>query len=129
MILRGAIRTNAFAPRLVRHLAWTPPKLSGPEHPPPVSPTKAARPSLDIDHAGRTERTGAKSSADSLSSIEQRRRSLGRISLVLLAVALGVEVLYLGRDWEANELATKKTVRFFSSFLLSCSSTSSWLVQ
>lgn len=113
VVLRGAVRTRTFAPRSVRYLAsQVPPK---PEQPPPPPPTAATTssslPSLDFDPAERTERTGAKSSKDSLSSIERRRRYLGRLSLGILAIALGVQVLYLGRDWEADELANKKTVR------------------
>ncbi|KAG8220555.1 hypothetical protein J3R82DRAFT_3288 [Butyriboletus roseoflavus] len=110
-----------FAPRSVRYLASkVPPKAPSPAQPPPppAASTTSALPSLDFDPAQRpeqterTERTGAKSSKDSLSSIERRRRYLGRVSLGVLAIALGVQVLYLGRDWEADELANKKIVWF-----------------
>lgn len=118
VVLRGAVRTNAFAPRSVRYLAsQVPPKTTTPEQPPPPPPTTSTLPSLDFDpaerleHAERTGRTGAKSSKDSLSSIERRRRYLGRVSLGILAIALGVQVLYLGRDWETDELENKKIVR------------------
>ena len=117
VVLRGGVRTHAFASRSVRYLAsQVPPKATSPEHPPPppaASATTSSLPSLDFDpaerpeHAERTERTGAKSSKDSLSSIERRKRYLARVSLGILAVALGVQVLYLGRDWEADELANK----------------------
>ncbi|KAG9308604.1 hypothetical protein JVU11DRAFT_11711 [Chiua virens] len=93
-------------------------KSTAPEQPPPPPPatstTRSSLPSLDIDpakrldQAERTERTGAKSSKDSLSSIERRRRFLARTSLGILAIAVGVQVLYLGREWEADELASKK---------------------
>jgi len=116
VVLRGAVRTHTFAPRSVRYLAsQVPPKATSPEQPPPPPPAATSSlPSLDFDpagrpeHAERTERTGAKSSKGTLSSIERRKRYLARVSLGILAIALGVQVLYLGRDWEADELANKK---------------------
>lgn len=126
VVSRGAIRTHTFASRSARYLSsQSPPKATSPEQPPPPPPaastTTSSLPSLDFDPAERLEqaegtgRTGAKSSKDSLSSIERRRRYLGRVSLGILAIALGVQVLYLGRDWEADELANKKLVRFLIS--------------
>ena len=120
VVLRGAVRTHAFAPRSVRYLAsQVPPKATSPEQPPPPPPAATSSlPSLDFDpaerpeNAERTGRTGAKSSKDTLSSIERRKRYLARVSLGILAIALGVQVLYLGRDWEADELSNKKMVRF-----------------
>ena len=116
VVLRGAVRTHAFAPRSARYLASkVPPKAASFRDPPPPAPTAttSSLPSLDFDpaerspHAETTERTGAKSSKDSLSSIERRKRYLARLSLGILAIALGVQVLYLGRDWEADELPNK----------------------
>ncbi|KAF8554968.1 HAD-like protein [Imleria badia] len=114
VVLRGAVRTRTFAPRSVRYLAsQVPPKATSSKQPPPP-PTTSSLPSLDFapaersEHPERAGRTGAKSSKDSLSSIERRKRYLARVSLAILAVALGVQVLYLGRDWEADELASKK---------------------
>lgn len=125
VVLRGAVRTHTFAPRSVRYLAsQVPPKATSPEQPPPPPPaasTTSSLPSLDFDPAERleqTERTGAKSSKNSLSSIERRRRFLGRVSLGILAIGIGVQVLYLGRDWEADELANKKIVRFWLVIIL-----------
>lgn len=123
VVLRGAVRTRTFAPRSVRHLAsQVPPKATSPKQPPPPPPAASAGtsslPSLDFhpaerpEHAERVERTGAKSSKDSPSSIDRRKRFLWRISVGILAVAVGVQVIYLGRDWEPDELAGKKLVRF-----------------
>lgn len=118
VVLRGAARTRAFAPRSVRFLAHqVPPEATSSKQPPPPPPPATSLPSLDFDpaerseHPEKAERTGAKSSKDSLSSIERRKRYLARVSLGILAVALGVQVLYLGRDWEADELESKKIVR------------------
>ncbi|KAG6382185.1 HAD-like domain-containing protein [Boletus reticuloceps] len=120
VVLRGAVRTRSLAPRSVRYLAsQVPPKATPtspeqPPAPPSATATTSSLLSLDFDpaerleHAERTERTGAKSSKNSLSSIDRRKRYFARVSLGLLAVALGVQVLYLGRDWEADELANKK---------------------
>jgi len=119
-ILRGPVRTHAFALQSARYYVASqgPPKATLPEQPPrSASATPSSLPSLDfnpaehLEHAERTERTGAKSSKDSLSSIERRKRYLARLSLGILAVALGAQVLYLGRDWETEELANKKMVR------------------
>ena len=123
VVLRGAVRTRTFAPPSVRHLAsQVPPKATSPKQPPPPPPAASAGtsslPSLDFhpaerpEHAERVERTGAKSSKDSPSSIDRRKRFLWRISVGILAVAVGVQVIYLGRDWEPDELAGKKLVRF-----------------
>lgn len=104
ILLRGAVRTRTVAPRSVRCLAsQVPPKPTTPPTPPLI-----ATASLDFDPAERLEeRTGAKSSKDSLSSIERRRRILGRVSLAILGIALGAQALYLGRDWEVDELTKK----------------------
>ncbi|KAJ7623368.1 HAD-like domain-containing protein [Roridomyces roridus] len=62
-----------------------------------------------LDFAPEPEQTtGAKSSKDSLSSVEKRRRTLGRISLAVLALGFGINVIYLGRDWDELELKAKK---------------------
>ncbi|KAI5995317.1 HAD-like domain-containing protein, partial [Pisolithus orientalis] len=69
-------------------------------------------PSLDFQPSEpeqtRTERTGAKSSKDSLSSIERKRRVLARLSLGLIAVGVGLQLVYLGRQWDEEELKAKK---------------------
>jgi import inner membrane translocase subunit TIM50 len=57
------------------------------------------------------ERTGAKSSKDSLSSIERRRRQLGRVSFGLFALGLVGGCVYLGREWTEDELVSRTSVR------------------
>ncbi|KAJ7077911.1 HAD-like domain-containing protein [Mycena belliarum] len=64
-------------------------------------------PSLDFSPEV-DQTTGAKSSKDSLSSVEQKRRTLGRISLLVLGLGFGINVLYLGREWDESELKAKK---------------------
>ncbi|KDQ56467.1 hypothetical protein JAAARDRAFT_36623 [Jaapia argillacea MUCL 33604] len=54
------------------------------------------------------ERTGAKSSKDSLSSIEKKRKVLGRITFAAMLLALGAEGFWLGREWTGEELKEKK---------------------
>ncbi|KAI6043535.1 HAD-like domain-containing protein [Pisolithus marmoratus] len=69
-------------------------------------------PSLDFQPSEpqqpRAERTGAKSSKDSLSSIERKRRFLARLSLGLISVGVGLQLVYLGRQWDEDELKAKK---------------------
>ena len=81
------------------------------EDPPAVVP--APLPSLDILPADEDidgQRTGAKSSKDSLSSAEMQRRRMGRVSAVLLAMLLGGQVAYMTREWSPEDLAAKKMV-------------------
>jgi hypothetical protein len=85
-----------------------------------------ARP-LSLDFAppepgtGR-ERTGAKSSKDSLSSIERRRRQLGRVSLGIFAFGLLGGCVYLGREWTQDEIVSRQVVRHnFFFFWFVCS--------
>ncbi|KAG1810052.1 HAD-like domain-containing protein [Suillus plorans] len=106
VIVRSAAQRRALP--ALRHFSTPPP--SPPQNPPSSPPTSL--PSLDFQpvepEPEKTQRTGAKSSKDSLSSIERKRRFLGRLSLGVLAVALGVQVVYLGRDWETDELKERK---------------------
>lgn len=108
VIVRSAAQRRAL-PALRRFS--TPPPLPPQNSTPPPS---TSLPSLDFQPAEpepeKTQRTGAKSSKGSLSSIERKRRFLGRLSLGVLAVALGVQVVYLGRDWETDELKGRKQV-------------------
>ncbi len=80
-------------------------------------PPSPASLSLDFSpvqepHGQRAEgQTGAKSSKDSLSSIERKRRNLGRASLALLGLGIASGAVYLGRNWEEGELKSLKIVR------------------
>lgn len=87
-----------------------------PAAPPPAESTSipaSGLPSLDFSPSEPEEpqRTGAKSSKGSLSSSERKRRFMGRVSLAVLALAFGVNVVYMGREWEEEELLAKKMVR------------------
>jgi import inner membrane translocase subunit TIM50 len=70
-------------------------------------------PSLDFSPEPE-QTTGAKSSKDSLSSVEQKRRRIGRISLAVLVLGFGINVAYMGREWDEFELKAKKLVRLLS---------------
>ncbi|KAF9561907.1 HAD-like protein [Agrocybe pediades] len=67
-------------------------------------------PTLDFspEYEKEFQRTGAKSSKDTLSSNERKRRMMSRVSLALLALAFSGTVVYMGRDWEEEELKAKK---------------------
>ncbi|KAF9234011.1 HAD-like domain-containing protein [Melanogaster broomeanus] len=117
VVLRGAAQSRAFTPPLRYLASQVPPSATNPQQPPPPptpssSTSTSSLPSLDFQPSEpapeRSERTGAKSSKDSLSSIERRRRYLGRLSLGVLVLALGAGAVYLARDWEADELSAKK---------------------
>ncbi|GLB37985.1 putative import inner membrane translocase subunit TIM50 [Lyophyllum shimeji] len=95
-----------------------PPKPSASTAPePPTEPTplpSGSVPSLDFappDPTEQQQRTGARSSKGSLSSAERRRRNMGRLTLALLAVAFGVNTVYMGREWDDEELKAKKMTR------------------
>ncbi|KAJ8507725.1 hypothetical protein ONZ45_g5223 [Pleurotus djamor] len=82
-----------------------------PPDPTPEPTGPASLPSLDIspaDQVNERQRTGAKSSKDSLSSTELRRRNMGRVSLAVLALAFGVNAVYMGREYDAEELKARK---------------------
>ncbi len=89
--------------------------LSAPESDVSATPTPSPT-TLSLDFApsesgAERERTGAKSSKDSLSSIERRRRQLGRVSFGLFALGLVGGCIYLGREWTEDELVSRKSVR------------------
>ncbi|KAI0352001.1 NIF-domain-containing protein [Trametes cingulata] len=129
-MLQAAIRSTAArsaAYRSVRCLASKPPPPpKKPANPPPPPPPPASEdpaeapkpipssqvvPSLDFDPSAedtRKERTGAKSSKDSLSSIERRRRFLGRLSLAMLLVGAGVATWQMGQPLDEEELRARK---------------------
>ncbi|KAI0629646.1 NIF-domain-containing protein [Trametes polyzona] len=131
-MLQAALRSTAtrgVAHRSVRCLASKPPppppaKSAKPPPPPPPpaaseKPAEASKPlpnsqivaSLDFDPSAeeaRQERTGARSSKDSLSSIERRRRFLGRLSLAVLLVGAGVATWQMGQPFDEEELKARK---------------------
>ncbi|KAH9851103.1 NIF-domain-containing protein [Lenzites betulinus] len=130
-MLQAALRSTAtrgVAYRSVRCLASKPPKkpANTPRPPPPPPPPPASAdlaeapkplpssqivPSLDFDPSAeesKQERTGARSSKDSLSSIERRRRFLGRLSLAVLAAGAGVAVWQMGQPFDEEELRARK---------------------
>ncbi|EJD08232.1 HAD-like protein [Fomitiporia mediterranea MF3/22] len=90
-----------------------------PDSPAPTPESAESTPpsttSLSLDFSPKAEsegepmqRTGARSSKDSLSSIERRRRFLGRATLAAFGVGVIAGTFYLGREWEADELKAKK---------------------
>ena len=75
---------------------------------------KSGVPTLDFsppEFEKEFQRTGARSSKDSLSTNERKRRFMSRVSLALLALAFGASTVYMGREWEEDELKAKKMVR------------------
>ena len=85
--------------------------------PEPTSPLTGV-PTLDFsppEFQKESQTTGAKSSKGSLSSSERKRRFMGRVSLTLLALAFAGQTVYLGREWEEDELNAKKLVRVVMS--------------
>ena len=77
----------------------------------PSRPHTRSLPSLDFTAVavpagardGANRPTGARSSKESLSTIERRRRFLGRLSLTLLGLGLVGAWVYMGREWEQGE--------------------------
>lgn len=62
------------------------------------------------DQHEQPQRTGAKSSKDSLSSIERKRRAMSRATLALMGLGAIAGVFYIGREWEDDELREKRLV-------------------
>lgn len=136
LVLRASLRRNvathslrSFAshapppPKAPRDSKDTPPAAKDPsaqspspelqDEPLGSAPKVSALPSLDFapgedPHQGRT---GAKSSRDSLSSIERKRRFMGRVSMALMLLGAGAATWYSGRDWEDDELRELRMVR------------------
>jgi hypothetical protein len=75
------------------------------------TPTTLSLDFAPAEPGAERERTGAKSSKDSLSSIERRRRQLGRVSFGLFALGLLGGGIYLGREWTEDELVSRRSVR------------------
>ncbi|PFH47484.1 hypothetical protein AMATHDRAFT_67686 [Amanita thiersii Skay4041] len=54
------------------------------------------------------KRTGAKSAKDSLTTGERQRRHMLRVSLGMLLLGLGINAVYMGREWDAEELESRR---------------------
>ena len=70
-------------------------------------------PTLDFsppEPSEEAQRTGAMSSKEYKTVRERTRRSRTRISLALLLLAFGANAVYMGREWEEEELKVKKMV-------------------
>ncbi|KAI0000993.1 HAD-like domain-containing protein [Russula vinacea] len=76
---------------------------------PTPTPTTLSLDFAPVEPDGERVRTGAKSSKDSLSSIERRRRQLGRVSFGLFALGLLSGCVYLGREWTEDELVSRRS--------------------
>ncbi|TCD69387.1 mitochondrial inner membrane protein required for protein import [Steccherinum ochraceum] len=126
-VLLNATRSYASKGPKNTRLTGTPPApkaekaaAAGEPSTPPPPPAEASveapnessvLPSLDIapmEEEPEPQRTGARSSKDSLSSIERKRRVMGRISLAALLLGAAVQTWYLGREWEEDELKDKR---------------------
>jgi len=126
---RGTVATTLSSSQHNNTDAHTPPPSSTVDQPnvseSTVSQTPISTPptTLSLDFAPpepgtERERTGAKSSKDSLSSIERRRRQLGRVSFGLFAIGLLSGSIYLGREWSEDELVQSKSVRTLTRITL-----------
>ncbi|KAJ3500449.1 hypothetical protein NLJ89_g9792 [Agrocybe chaxingu] len=85
--------------------------LKGPSGPLRTPPSGV--PTLDFSPEPQQEfqRTGARSSKGALSSSERKRRSMSRVMLALLALAFTGHTVWMGREWEDDELKEKKMKR------------------
>lgn len=85
---------------------------------PPLSdPSKQSINSSGLNEAAtenastsQTQRTGARSSKGSLSSIERKRRNAVRAFFLLGAMSVGATVVYMGRPWENEDLKSRAGV-------------------
>ncbi|KAF8959901.1 HAD-like domain-containing protein [Flammula alnicola] len=78
--------------------------------PQPLTPVSGV-PTLDFsppEYEQEAKTTGAKSSKGSLSTNERKRRFMSRVSLAVLALAFAGQAVYMGREWEEDELKAKK---------------------
>ena len=80
----------------------------------PVEPNPMASvPTLDFsppEPSEEAQKTGAMSSKGYKTASERTRRSRTRITLAVLFLALGAHAVYMGREWEEEELKVKKIV-------------------
>lgn len=136
LLLRASLRRNVATQSLRSFASRAPPPPKAPQgskdKPPTTKDTSASStspepqdepltslhktstlPSLDFapGEEAHQERTGAKSSKDSLSSIERKRRFMGRVSMAMVLVGAGVATWYSGREWEEDELKELRLVR------------------
>lgn len=82
--------------------------------------TRSSVPSLDFSPPDPTEqrqKTGA-SSRDDLSSADRQRRKFGKYLLGVFALGVGLNVAYMGREWDQEDLAQMKMVCDFLPFNL-----------
>ena len=80
------------------------------------SPAEGQQHDSSQSSASGQQRTGAKSSKDSLSSIERKRRNMTRTTLVMWGLGMIAGAVYMGREWEEGELKQMKVVS--DSFLV-----------
>ena len=83
--------------------------INKPVEPKPMSGV----PTLDFsppEPSEETQKTGAMSSKGYKTASERTRRSRTRLSLAVLFLALGANAVYMGREWEEEELKMKKMV-------------------
>jgi hypothetical protein len=98
--------------------------------PSPAKRTSSSSPlTLDIDIVpeelaqSNMGRTGAKSSKNSLSSFEKRRRTMGRIILGAIGLGITFGIFNMGREWEGEEIRGRtKVSRYLEIWLLNDSS-------
>ena len=80
----------------------------------PVDPMPMSSvPTLDFsppEPSEEAQKTGAMSSKGYKTASERTRRSRIRISLAVLFLAFGAHAVYMGREWEEEELKMKKMV-------------------
>ncbi|KAH9833590.1 NIF-domain-containing protein [Rhodofomes roseus] len=110
-IATHSVRCLASKPPPKQPVRDTPPPPPAPTG--PSSPSSSSVPSLDFsptieEDEGPRERTGARSSENSLSSIERRRRMLARGALAAFLVGAGVQTWLMGREWEEWELKERR---------------------
>lgn len=86
---------------------------ASPEQANPEEPTVSSLPSLDFapGEEPHRERTGAKSSKDSLSSIERKRRFWGRVTAGAMVIGAAAAAWHAGREWEEDELKEMRMKR------------------
>ncbi|KIY63347.1 HAD-like protein, partial [Cylindrobasidium torrendii FP15055 ss-10] len=95
------------------------PKRSAKQTPPPPpqqppaesAPLQANFPNLDIippEEEVPTGRTGARSSADSPLSVDDKRKNMRWVSFGMLTGVMGLALVYASREWDEEEMKAKK---------------------